>query len=224
MVLRLLTAFGLTFALGFERQIRGSVAGDRTFSLLGVGTAVIGVLSANGAPTIMTGAVTGVGFIGAGLLFRQADQNIATVHGVTTAASILAAAAIGAVAGAGEYLLAVVATVLVILALEFRYIPGLRLLDARRWAHHFKDDTDPHHGAPPAGVTIATPAQAHRAATTPQPRPNGNAELTGLLRPPATLPGATVSPTGVAQVAAVQSAITADADESSELGAATRTR
>jgi len=44
MLLRILTAFGLTFALGFEREIRGSAAGDRTFSLLGVGTAVIGTL------------------------------------------------------------------------------------------------------------------------------------------------------------------------------------
>src|SRR5438477_13065058 len=108
---RLLVAFVLTFTLGFEREIRGSAAGDRTFSLIGVGTAVIGVL-AQGAPTLMSGAVTGVGFIGAGLLFRQSEQTLGVVHGVTTAASVLAAAAIGACAGEGRLSLAVLATFL----------------------------------------------------------------------------------------------------------------
>jgi putative Mg2+ transporter-C (MgtC) family protein len=139
-------AFLLTFLLGFEREIRGSAAGDRTFSLIGVGTAVIGVLAAQGnALSILSGAVTGVGFIGAGLLFRGSDQSVPMVHGVTTAASIVAAGGIGAAAGEGQLWLAVIATALVIFILEMRYIPGVRMLDARVWASHFKDDTDPHH-------------------------------------------------------------------------------
>lgn len=145
-VIRILVAFVLTFALGFEREIRGSAAGDRTFSLIGVCTSVIGVLSAQGAPTIMTGAVTGVGFIGAGLLFRQTEHDIGIVHGITTAATILAAAGIGAVAGEGELTLATLATGLVLLTLEIRYIPVLRVLDARRWADRFRSDTDGHGG------------------------------------------------------------------------------
>ncbi len=145
-MIRLVVAFALTFILGFEREVRGSAAGDRTFSLIGVGTAVIGVLSAQGAPTIMTGAVTGVGFIGAGLLFREANAAIPVVHGITTAATILAAAGIGAVAGEGQLTLAVLATVLVLLVLELRYIPFVRVLDARRWADRFKSDTDGHGG------------------------------------------------------------------------------
>ncbi len=44
-VLRLAVTFGLTFVLGFERQLRGSPAGNRTFSLIGLGAAVIGLLS-----------------------------------------------------------------------------------------------------------------------------------------------------------------------------------
>jgi len=145
-VIRILVAFGLTFVLGFEREVRGSSAGDRTFSLIGVGTAVIGVLSAQGAPNILTGAVTGVGFIGAGLLFRQTGADIGVVHGITTAATILAAAGIGAVAGEGELTLACLATALVLLSLEIRYIPVVRMLDARRWADRFKSDTDGHDG------------------------------------------------------------------------------
>jgi putative Mg2+ transporter-C (MgtC) family protein len=142
---RVLVAFALTFTLGFEREIRGSAAGDRTFSLIGVATAVIGVLSSQGALTILTGAVTGVGFIGAGLLFRQSEQSIGVVHGVTTASAILAAAGIGAAAGEGQLWLAFFASILVMLTLELRYIPGLRVLDARRWSHRFKNDDDPHH-------------------------------------------------------------------------------
>lgn len=147
-VVRVLVAFGLTFALGFERQIRGSEAGDRTFSLIGVATAVIGVLSAQGALTLLSGAVTGVGFIGAGLLFRQSDQGIGIVHGVTTAAAILASAGIGAAAGEGQLWLALIATIVVLLILELRYIPGVRVLDAGRWAGRFKSDSENHHHHP----------------------------------------------------------------------------
>lgn len=144
-LLHVMLAFVLTFALGFERELRGSAAGDRTFSLIGVATGVIGVLSSQGALTILAGAVTGVGFIGAGLLFRQSGEAIPPVHGVTTAAAILAAAGIGAASGEGQVWLAIVATLLVLLTLEMRYIPGLRVLDARHWSHRFKNDDDPHH-------------------------------------------------------------------------------
>jgi putative Mg2+ transporter-C (MgtC) family protein len=99
---RLLVAFGLTFALGFERLLRGSPAGDRTFSLIGVGAAVIGVLSQKAAPNALAGAVTGIGFIGGGLVFRQSIGDSQVVKGVTTAASIFASAALGAAAGEGQ--------------------------------------------------------------------------------------------------------------------------
>lgn len=140
--LRLFSAFVLTFVLGFERQLRGSPAGDRTFALIGTATAVIGALSVNNAPNALAGAVTGVGFIGAGLIFRQGVKEHQVVRGVTTAAVIVAAAAIGAAAGEGQILVAVAATALVLLVLEIRHVPLLRLLDARRWQDRFKDDDD----------------------------------------------------------------------------------
>ena len=145
-VLHVLLAFGLTFAVGFERELRGSPAGDRTFALIGVASGVIGVLaSQNGALSILTGAVTGVGFIGAGMLFRPSTEPMATMHGVTTAATIIAAAAIGAASGEGQVWLACVGTALILLVLELRYIPYVRVLDARRWSADFKNDADPHH-------------------------------------------------------------------------------
>ncbi|MFG2041060.1 MgtC/SapB family protein [Dactylosporangium sp. NPDC048998] len=163
---RLFVSFALTFALGYERELRGSTAGDRTFALVGVAGGVIGVLAEHNAPTALAGAITGVGFIGAGLLFRQnppqataqdpiasapksvgrSQSQLATLHGVTTAATILAAAVIGACAGEGLLLVASGATLLVLLTLELRYLPILKHLDASRFTNHFVSDDEPHAG------------------------------------------------------------------------------
>ena len=136
---RIALAWALTFALGFERQIRGAMAGDRTFSLLGAATALIGVLAGNGASTILAGAVTGIGFIGGGLCFRQTVQEHEVLHGITTAASIFACSAIGAACGLGLVKESIAATAATLLTLELRHIPLIRTLDARRWnglVHH----------------------------------------------------------------------------------------
>ena len=145
----LAVAFALTYLLGFERNLRGSAAGDRTFSLIGVGSAVVAVLAKDGnAPNALAGVITGVGFIGAGVVFRPSpagDQHFAdTVRGITTAAAIFAAAAIGAAAGQGRLALACGGTALILLALEIRYLPVLHLADGRRWAGRFQtDDNEP---------------------------------------------------------------------------------
>ena len=139
-VMHLLVAAALTYALGFERDLRGAPAGDRVFALIGVGAGIVGVLAAHGAPTALQGALTGIGFIGAGLVFRQERGHLQMIRGLTTAAAIFTAAAIGAAAGEGRLLLATAATAFALLVLEVRYIPLLRLLDGRRWASRFRDD------------------------------------------------------------------------------------
>ena len=111
------------------------------FALIGIGAGIVGVLATHGAPAALTGALTGVGFIGAGLLFRQ--EHAEFVRGLTTAAAILASVAIGAAAGEGQLLLAVVGTAVTLLVLEGRYIPLLRLLDARRWSGRMRRDEGP---------------------------------------------------------------------------------
>jgi putative Mg2+ transporter-C (MgtC) family protein len=148
-VVRLLVAFGLSYILGFERELRGSMAGDRTFSLIGVGAAVIGIVAAHGAPNALAGVVTGIGFIGGGLVFRQTTKQGEVLRGITTAAAIFAAAAIGAAAGAGFLLAAALGTAMVLLILEIRHIPVLRVLDARRWSSRFANDE----AADPAAAT-----------------------------------------------------------------------
>lgn len=141
-------AFVLTYLLGFERDLRGAPAGDRTFSLIGVGSAIVAVLAKEGnAPNALAGVITGVGFIGAGVVFRPGFPGqtrraavMDTVKGVTTAATIFAAAAVGAAAGFGRLALACGGTALVLLALEVRHIPLLKLADGRRWASRFAND------------------------------------------------------------------------------------
>jgi putative Mg2+ transporter-C (MgtC) family protein len=139
----LAVAVGLAYALGFERDLRGAPTGDRVFALIGAGAGVIGIISAHGAPNALAGAITGIGFIGGGLLYRQAVGGGQILTGITTAAAIFAAAAIGAAAGEGYLLIAVVATLLALLVLEVRHIKALRYLDGRHWAHRFSDDNDP---------------------------------------------------------------------------------
>ena len=143
LITRVLVGWALTFVLGFERAVRGAPAGDRTFSLVGAGTALIGTLSLS-SPAVLGGAVTGIGFIGGGLCFRQAAQDKEILHGVTTAASIFGAAAIGAAAGVGHLWLAVIATAAVFVSLEIRHLPLFRLLDARRWEPYFHSDDHSH--------------------------------------------------------------------------------
>jgi uncharacterized membrane protein YhiD involved in acid resistance len=146
-VVNIAIGWALTFILGFEREVRGAPGGDRMFSLIGLSTALIGSIAPH-YPAALGGAVTGIGFIGGGLCFRQAvkqaEQDTQILHGVTTAASVFGAAAIGAIAGVGDLVLACAATVGIMLSLEIRHIPVLRCLDARRWAHLFNDDGHRH--------------------------------------------------------------------------------
>jgi putative Mg2+ transporter-C (MgtC) family protein len=138
--LHLVVAVALTYLLGFERDLRGAPTGDRVFALVGAGAGVIGILAEHGAPNALAGAVTGIGFIGGGLVFRQAFGSQQVVMGVTTAAAIFAATAIGAAAGEGRLIVAMVGTALALFVLEIRHIRWLRLLEGRRWARYFPDD------------------------------------------------------------------------------------
>jgi putative Mg2+ transporter-C (MgtC) family protein len=136
-------AAGLTYALGFERAVRGAAAGDRVFCMIGTGSGVIGLIATHGAPNALAGAITGVGFIGGGLVFRQAAGRRQTVVGLNTAAAIFACAAIGAAAGQGRLLVAGFATVLTAFVLEIQHIRVLSMLDGRHWTAKVRDDDVP---------------------------------------------------------------------------------
>src|SRR5437899_10644063 len=93
---RVAVAFVLSFGIGFEREVRGAPAGDRTYALVGTGAAAITTVTVGNSPQAIAGIVTGIGFIGAGLMFRGGEGML---KGMTSAATIFAVAAIGIVAG-----------------------------------------------------------------------------------------------------------------------------
>jgi putative Mg2+ transporter-C (MgtC) family protein len=137
---RIAVSFVLAFLVGWEREARGAVAGDRTFAL--VGTAAAAVVALFGSqPNTVAGVMTGVGFIGGGLVMRGEHG----VKGITTAATIWAVSAVGVAAGGGHLALATAITGLILLTLEISYVPGLRELDARRHVGATNQD-EPTHG------------------------------------------------------------------------------
>lgn len=99
--------------LGFEREIRGKSAGFRTLALICFGSTIFTICSymlgvdAN-RDRVAANVITGVGFLGAGVIFR----NNISVSGITTAASIWISAAIGMLVGIGAYQLAGIALLL----------------------------------------------------------------------------------------------------------------
>lgn len=129
--------------------MREAAAGDRTFSLVGLSAAAITAVAGTTSPQAVAGIVTGIGFIGGGVVFRG---GMGTIKGLTTAAAVLAAAAIGITAGYGHLLLATMVTFLVLVVLEVRNIPVLRRLDARRYQGRLRTDN-----APPLGMDDMPP-------------------------------------------------------------------
>lgn len=116
---RVFVAAVLGIILGVERTFSNKDAGLRTYALVASGSALFTVLSIEGfdaADTSRVAAqiVTGIGFLGAGLIFRQG----ANVQGLTTAAGLWTVAAVGMAAGTGFWGLAIVATVIVLVILK----------------------------------------------------------------------------------------------------------
>jgi putative Mg2+ transporter-C (MgtC) family protein len=137
---RIATGFVITFAIGFERELRGSSAGDRTFSLIGTAATAVAAATGRSSPQALAGIITGVGFIGGGLILKGRDD---IVRGITTAAAVFAVAAVGLVVGLGHLGLGVTLGLLTLLILELRYLPGVRILDARRYTYKFRGDEEP---------------------------------------------------------------------------------
>jgi putative Mg2+ transporter-C (MgtC) family protein len=121
---RLLAGAVLGAAVGAEREIHGHSAGMRTHLLVAVGAAMFTVLGifAFGATDGPGGAdpsriaaqiVSGIGFLGAGAILKDG----LSIRGLTTAASLWAVAAVGMSVGAGQYLIALVGTVIILVSL-----------------------------------------------------------------------------------------------------------
>lgn len=122
----LLAAFCGGF-IGWQRDRRRYVAGLRTMALVAVGALLFTAINGTyGQDRVTSNIVTGIGFLGAGIIFRD----VGTVRGITTAATVWAVAAIGVAIGVELYLVALVATVAVFIILEMR--PLTEYLSGRR--------------------------------------------------------------------------------------------
>lgn len=120
--LRLGAAALVGFLVGLERSRRVRFVGARTFGIITLAGAVAGVLSAKlgGGNHLLTGGVltgilTGVGFVGAGVIMHPACRR--SIHGVTTAAGIWVSALIGFGFGVGEWSLAATSAGLLVVLL-----------------------------------------------------------------------------------------------------------
>jgi uncharacterized membrane protein YhiD involved in acid resistance len=133
--IRVVIAVVLGMVLGLERQFSNKDAGLRTYALVAAGSALFTVLSIEGFPgsdssRVAAQIVTGIGFLGAGLIFRQG----VSIQGLTTAAGLWAVAAVGMAAGTGLWGLAIVVTIVVLLMLKItdRFSTTLRSQALRR--------------------------------------------------------------------------------------------
>ena len=104
-------------ALGLNRDLRGKPTGVRTLGLVGLASALAVLAVGRGeiadASRVIQGIVTGIGFLGAGVIIRNAVGR--KVHGLTTAACVWLTACIGAACGIGELRL-------ILLALPFVFV------------------------------------------------------------------------------------------------------
>ncbi|MGD0828832.1 MAG: MgtC/SapB family protein [Desulfobaccales bacterium] len=143
---RLVLAALLGGVVGLEREIHGRPAGIRTYLILSLGTALLMVLSEyllvayhskypglglQGDPGRIAGqAITGIGFLGAGVIIRYKD----TIRGLTTAACVWLVCSVGLAVGAGFYVVGVAVTFLTLLALI-----GLKAGERRMRKDWFED-------------------------------------------------------------------------------------
>lgn len=125
-ILRLLIAFVVGWILGKERKLRHKPVGSRTHVLICVASTIITIISAYGygefettrtmdPARLMTGILAGIGFIGAGIIWKDHSGDI---QGITTAANIFLTACLGIAIGMGHYTLTALTTVLAIVTLE----------------------------------------------------------------------------------------------------------
>ena len=128
--IRLIVAMILGGIVGLEREYRAKDAGFRTHFLVAIGSALFTLISMYGfadgvkdTSRVAAQVVSGIGFLGAGIIVFQ--RNV--IRGLTTAAGLWVTAAIGMACGVGQFYMAVLVTLLMLIGLEVlnRFIPHI---------------------------------------------------------------------------------------------------
>ena len=127
-LLRLVLATLAGGLIGLEREVVHKPAGVRTHMLVSLGSALFALITVEQLPgeaaRIIAGIATGIGFLGAGTIFKAKDE----VHGLTTAASVWAVAAVGLSIGFGYYLMMLIAVLLILIILQLNKFEFFRNL------------------------------------------------------------------------------------------------
>jgi putative Mg2+ transporter-C (MgtC) family protein len=122
--LKIILSLVLGALIGLEREYRSKAAGFRTITLISIGSTLFTIVSiklggVNNADRVAANIITGIGFIGAGVVFKDALN----ITGLTTATAIWATAALGMAIGAGDYKVAAEGLVAVLIVLSlFEYV------------------------------------------------------------------------------------------------------
>jgi len=127
-IFRLILSAVLSAVIGLEREYRHKPAGLRTNILVAVGSTLVmltsiyaaGISDGGDITRIASGVLTGIGFLGAGVIMRGRDKNREDeeiVQGITTAATIWIVAAIGLAVGLGFYSAAIFSTIIALVIL-----------------------------------------------------------------------------------------------------------
>jgi putative Mg2+ transporter-C (MgtC) family protein len=116
--IRILVSFVVGTLIGFEREYRSKAAGLRTMIMICLGSTIFTIMSLIIDPgskdRIASTIVTGIGFLGAGIIFKDG----LTVTGLTTASTAWITAALGMAIGVGEYFVALLSAVVVLIVLS----------------------------------------------------------------------------------------------------------
>lgn len=125
MAFRALLAVTLGGFIGWERERHGREAGVRTYGAVALGACVFALIAAhvpsgNNPHVIAAGVVTGVGFLGAGVILREGG----TIVGLTTAATLWSTASVGLAVGYGMYILGILVSILVFGLLAVHDLPS----------------------------------------------------------------------------------------------------
>jgi len=125
MAFRALAAAALGGFIGWERESHGREAGIRTYGAVALGACVFALISThvtggNNPHVIAAGVVSGVGFLGAGIIMR----NQGAIVGLTTAATVWTTASVGLAIGYGMYILGALVSAIVFGLLWLHHLPG----------------------------------------------------------------------------------------------------
>lgn len=115
-LLKILLSVLVGGAIGLERELHHKAAGFRTITLICMGAALFTILDnrMGGSARIAANIVTGIGFLGAGVILHETNR----IRGLTTAAAVWMSAALGMALGEGAYLLSLTALVVVMVVME----------------------------------------------------------------------------------------------------------